>query len=286
MPPSPSQVQATAGSALSHGDSYFPNGVPISRPFFEFCARVVSIDHHKRFGLSTEQQRQVLDQSSGILQQDIPTAPNRVGNPLQDQHGSSSQPMSDGRQVGQTADAPVDRSVVGQICEVLSNLRQTDDMPIRLQRFLKNPLPDVERPCVFKDVQTVPEQLYHYVEVLTLTLAAEDAILGIWVDMWNALQIHISFPVLCAMCQKMVSKNPGDLKVNPSIPIHDQVPLKWAMAQKLRGNVMALHGWAVSENGLQMRQKVARMMKEEYNLECTAMLVSDLGIWNELGPAQ
>lgn len=136
------------------------------------------------------------------------------------------------------------------------------------------------RPLACSNIQHIPVQLYQYVEFLALNLASDEALLGIWVDMFNTMDIKISFAVMCAICERMISQAPHTLTLAPGIALHDQDPLKEAMLQKLILKVIALHQFAISENGVRVCQTQARLLGEKFDSRCSYRMAASVTIWN------
>ena len=113
-----------------------------------------------------------------------------------------------------------------------------------------------------------------------MNLASDEALLGIWVDMFNTMGIKISFAVMCAICERIINQAPHTLSLAPGIALHDQNPLKEAMLDKLILKVIALHQFAISEDGVRVCHAQARLLGERFDPECSHRMVASVTIWN------
>ncbi len=117
-------------------------------------------------------------------------------------------------------------------------------------------------------------------ELLAPNLASNDALLGIWIDMFNTMEIKVTFAGLCGICVSIIKQASRTLKLAPAILLHDQEPLKEAMLKKLISQAIALHQWAISEDGIRVRQAQARLLNDDFDLNFRYRLAASLTIWN------
>jgi hypothetical protein len=100
--------------------------------------------------------------------------------------------------------------------------------------------------------------------------------LGFWIDLWNTQQIRVSFSTVCTLYVRPLEIFPPSSAMSKRIPMSGHDAKQLSTVQKQREQILGLHEWAMSEDGIRIRQRIAHILAKRFDPDCWQRLVSAL----------